>query len=318
MKNKLITFTVILVIILIGVFLLINLFQKGKELLSNAPKISIPSLGINLPTKDVKGEDLLDVPRYQPSARVSYNKDSNDGTVFVDIIYYTKDSFNNVYDFYIKKMPQNNWKLIKEESSPGVTLLNLEITDSRMLDFRKQNCIDPSECLPYAKITIGGFKIGDNEYTGIIVNYENRSESQTSDSDKSVSEDNQPPTEVSPTSEAGKAFHQLLQPILSKITGEAVLTSFNETNVFGQNIIEVEYTLSSPVENVSEAVSIIREGFVNAGIPSSAISSTVNADEGTVQVLSQQSFAGKSINVISVTVRRNSKIIEAGAYSSGL
>lgn len=63
--------------------------------------------GEKVPTSDVAGKDISDVPRYPGSARVYYGPVSDTGIIVVE--YSTSASIDTVSDFYEAQLPANGW-----------------------------------------------------------------------------------------------------------------------------------------------------------------------------------------------------------------
>lgn len=318
MKVKFVILILFLLFAGLAIFL-IGFLKSGKEVVNIVSNINIPEIGVNLPVNDVEGEDLSNVPRYQPSVRLRYMQDDSDDGIFVNILYYTKDEIKDVLDFYLNEMPNYNWKLVRRESSSGLSFLNFQILNSQTFHFVPQDCNDEQECSSDVNISIGGFQIKDNKYTMIYINYHNRTQSNQQSSDLNLDNYNNSQKQVahvSPTSETGEAFNQFIQSIISAINQEqATLTSYNEYNLFGQFVIEVQYTLSSSINDVSQAVKAIRQALSDRGISDSAMSSNVSTNEGVIQILYPQKFANQTVDIIAITIRRNSDIVEVTGYS---
>jgi len=60
-----------------------------------------------LPKEDVEGEDLIDVPRFSGSIRITYENYSES----VSIKYLTSANITTVTEFYAVKLPTNGWTL---------------------------------------------------------------------------------------------------------------------------------------------------------------------------------------------------------------
>lgn len=125
-------------------------------------------------TEEVMGEDLLDVPRYEPSTRTNYDKTMfgkvSGYDIFIGITYYTTDDMEKVTQFYFNEMPKNGWNLVNQDA-----YIN-EGKDyrirSRFLEFSKSDCREES-CFPNAHITIEHFE--HKGYTMINIGYDNQS-----------------------------------------------------------------------------------------------------------------------------------------------
>lgn len=67
-----------------------------------------PSVGKpEIPTKDIDGEDITDVPRYPGSVRIWYESLFQD----ISIEYLTSENVSTVADFYTTQLPANGWRL---------------------------------------------------------------------------------------------------------------------------------------------------------------------------------------------------------------
>jgi len=79
-------------------------------------KIEIPNA--NIPSEDVPGKDLSDVPRFEPSIRYRYDEESWAGglkTIFIS--YYAFANASEVRQFYLAKMPEFGWNFYGEEGN---------------------------------------------------------------------------------------------------------------------------------------------------------------------------------------------------------
>jgi len=239
----------------------------------------------------VIGEDLEEVPRYLPSVRLSYNKDTYGNALFVDIEYYTKDASSKVREFYLNEMPKYDWKAISEEAEPGISLPFVGVSggESRTIDFRKQDCTDPEWCLPYAKITLGGFKVGEEEYTLIRINYEERAEGVLPEEDEAPREtETSPLRSVTPASDFGKQLDEFMREVLGNALGEAVLTSYSELGG-----MTMEYSFALPIDDASSAAGAIKAELVKKGVPEQIIMVDVSAGQAFVSVTMWE-FFGKA------------------------
>jgi len=69
--------------------------------------------GEALPSKDVAGEDIEGIPRYPDSVRVEYSKDPDSG--FINITCQTKDSIDEVKEYYLDEMVSRGWEMTSSE-----------------------------------------------------------------------------------------------------------------------------------------------------------------------------------------------------------
>ncbi len=279
-------------------------------------KVKVPAPSIALPKEDVIGEDLSDVPRYSPSVRLSYNKDTSYGVVFVSIEYYTEDELSTVRSFYLAEMPKHGWKAIAEEAQPGISLPfgtpfgGVSVGESRTIDFRKQDCADPSTCLPYAKITLGSFKVGEESYTYIGIEYEARAEGGEAPPETA------PPKPVTPASDFGKELDSFLKGVLESALGtEVTLTSYGESDLGGGVLmVMLEYTLGEPVADLSSAAGAVKgeltkRSALRASVSISDTEAAINAG-GELELAGKKYFVGmlliplyKDSNTVSVSVQ---------------
>ena len=275
-------------------------------------KVNVPAPGLVLPEEDVLGEDLSDVPRYSPSVRVSYDRDTSYGAGFVSIGYYTEDGLSKVRSFYLAEMPKLGWKAVSEEAQPGINLPfagapfgGMGIGESRLIDFRREECTDPGTCLPYAKITLGSFEIGGESYTYIGIDYEAQAEEDGAQGETVPPETGGvPSTPVTPTSDFGKELDSFLKDVLESALGtEAVLTSYSE---FGG--AAMEYTLGSPVQEVSDAAGAIKAELMKRGIPEQIVIVDVSVGSAYVSVMSWE-FFGKT-GMLNINIYKGSKEVE--------
>ncbi len=98
-----------------------------------SPSISTIPVALNMPSADVAGEDLADVPRYSGSMRTGYDK-NDDGTE-INLEYITSSSTKEILDFYKKTLVDNGWTLFAEGSqnlnfSKSQTDVSIEIIEA--------------------------------------------------------------------------------------------------------------------------------------------------------------------------------------------
>lgn len=97
-----------------------------------SPSISSTPIALSLPTADVAGEDLPDMPRYKGSMRTAYDK-NDDGTE-VNLEYIVSSGSKAILDFYKKTLVDNGWILFAEGSqnlnfSKSQTDVSIEIME---------------------------------------------------------------------------------------------------------------------------------------------------------------------------------------------
>ena len=297
-------------------------------------KVKVPAPSVVLPKEDVIGEDLSDVPRYSPSVRVSYNKDTSYGVVFVSIEYYTEDELSKVRSFYLEEMPKHGWKAIAEEAQPGISLPfgtpfgGVSVGESRTIDFRKEGCADPSTCLPYAKITLGSFEVGGESYTYIGIDYEARAEVEAPS--ETAPPETAPPKPVTPASDFGKELDSFLKGVLESALGtEATLTSYGETDLGGGVLmVMLEYTLGEPVADLSSAAGAVKSELTKRGAPYASVSvsdteAAINAGGGEWITKGEATeekalkFAGKYIGMLTITLYKDSSTVSVSVQAAG-
>lgn len=286
------------------------LLMVGIALLSGC--IS-PSVEVQLPAEDVEGEDIPGVPRYRPSVRTHYEKGVYGDALFVDVTYYTEDGLDEVVKFYRDEMPKHNWQLLKEEAVSGISFYDFEVTQSREYDFRRPGCTDPEWCLPYAKITIGGFRAGRKDYTVIMIGYEDYAVS-TPEATAVATPELGP---VTPPSEFGQAFHEFMAAVLSAATGgQATLTSYNETP-FGILTVNAVYTLASAVADLSLTAENIRQELIRQGVSAEVIAVSVTGTRAEIAVGGPTRIGGKEIGLLTVELEKNSKAVNISVMAAG-
>ena len=94
----------ILPVLFLGILVLIGAGCGGGE-----PAVQDEGSGIasGVPTSDVAGENIQDVPRYPGSVRVYYGPVPN--TNFIVVEYLTSASIDTVRDFYEAQLPTDGW-----------------------------------------------------------------------------------------------------------------------------------------------------------------------------------------------------------------
>ena len=91
-----------------------------------------PTATISMPTSEVEGEDLSDVPRFNGAVRSSYDK-NDDGSV-INIEYYGQASSKEILEFYKTNLPVKEW-ILRAESvgalnfSKSEAEISIEIVD---------------------------------------------------------------------------------------------------------------------------------------------------------------------------------------------
>jgi len=76
------------------------------------------SEGESLPSKDVMGTDLGIASRSPSSVRVAYSKSSDSGVT--KISYQTKDSVDQVKEYYYEELTSSGWQMASSEESQVV------------------------------------------------------------------------------------------------------------------------------------------------------------------------------------------------------
>ena len=117
----------VIVLLVIGglVFYLISSSKSETETTTpttpaqtTVPSPSSASEGGALPSKDVMGTDLGIASRSPGSVRVAYSK-SSDGSV-TKISYQTKDSIDQVKEYYYEELTSSGWQMASSEESQVV------------------------------------------------------------------------------------------------------------------------------------------------------------------------------------------------------
>jgi len=106
-----------------------------------------------IPTSDITGEEISDIPRYPDSTRITYEENfPTQG--YIMVVYVTSDGIDPVLDFYKAQLPAHGWSYIskttdqvsatKESQDPGVISILMTVT------------ADDSDDYPgYTEISIG-------------------------------------------------------------------------------------------------------------------------------------------------------------------
>ncbi|GEM_PF-3121179 len=128
---------------------------------------------VTLPGEDAPGSDLSEVPRYNPSVRVSYDSYTLGGVRYTDVEYYTADSFERVREFYLREMESRGWALARKEPAQGAVLpfSGASAGASLYVDFKRKECGANEGCLPYVAMTIAEFEANGRSYTYIGISY---------------------------------------------------------------------------------------------------------------------------------------------------
>lgn len=122
MNKKTVWIIVIVVTLLIIGGLIFYLSSRSRSKTGTATPTTSPQTitqpGRALPLKDSMGTDLEVVSRYPGSVRVKYSK-SSDASV-TKISYQTKDSTEEVKEYYFDKMTSSGWQMTSSEGSQVV------------------------------------------------------------------------------------------------------------------------------------------------------------------------------------------------------
>lgn len=99
-------------LLLVGVVAVYTGCDQLKFDATNSSSSSSDDEGKPLPEEDAIGEDMADITRYPDSVRTYYAKDYGE----IDIIYLTKDSAQEVSDYYKDLVVNQGWTLVGEAS----------------------------------------------------------------------------------------------------------------------------------------------------------------------------------------------------------
>lgn len=221
-----------------------------------------------LPSEDVvSGEEP--VSRYPNSVMISYDKYDS----YIVITYGTGDGVDAVFDWYKNHLSLNNWE-IKSESKEE---------DSYSLEAKRGNETVGIIIYPPSD---------EKDYTEIDIHYgvEEEEEKQS----------------IQPTSSFGVNLDTVLRSILQTVSGgEVVLTSYSEFEMEGTVNVMMEYSLSSPVEDLSAFVQGIKTELTERGF--SNIYASTSGDSAGI------TFSGEIdegyIGMVSINIYKNSDIV---------
>ncbi len=73
--------------------------------------VGTPAAGAVLPTRDVPGTDVRDLPRYPGAVRVEYRRTLQDDFVITEVEYVTEAAFDKVYEFYRNQFRARGWSV---------------------------------------------------------------------------------------------------------------------------------------------------------------------------------------------------------------
>ncbi len=270
-----------------------------------------PLFGIQLPREDVEGRDLEAVPRYRPSVRTRYDEQREGDGLSVEITYYTRDDVERVRKFYLERMKERKWRLFKEEAVPGMTFLNVAVEASRLLEFRPAGCTGAGPCAQEARITIGGFRIGEDSYAVIEIAYDKYSPAPSRVEERKEGPRAEP-VSVVPPSEFGKRLNEFVISLLSVSEGpkRVVLTSYNEIEMTGALTVHADYRVSPPVADHAAAAHSIRQGLLTRGISPDLASLHVSGTSATVTAGGPAlEIGGKVIAMIEFSLNKGSDVI---------
>ncbi len=96
-----------------------NVRSQDKALLSEqtSPRDAKPA--VPLPSEDVPGKDVSDLPRYPDSVRVEYERKEIDALVLTRIRYLSNEKLDAVRGFYRGVFRSGGWKVANVEFSEG-------------------------------------------------------------------------------------------------------------------------------------------------------------------------------------------------------
>jgi len=241
----------------------------------------------NLPKTDVSGEDLEDVPRYEPSVRIEYIREDDVDGYSINLQYYTKDSESDVTSFYTNEMPSYGWKLKTKKASSGVIIQGVEVGGGTELDFVNKSCYNSYDCTPSVSINIQSLELGDETYTTITIYYQYYNYSYMYDSsgleplesEDSYGFDNW--QDATPTSGLGKEVDDAVRRALERaLNTDMKVESFYEM----QNTASLSYLLRDSIEDTSSVAQNIQNELSKEGIFLERVFFSVDQDHALLQM----------------------------------
>lgn len=92
--------------------ILANFRQAPQATMVPTPTlVGTPVVGAVLPTRDVPGTDVRDLPRYPGAVRVEYRRTLQDDFVITEVEYVTDAPFDEVYEFYRSQFRARGWSV---------------------------------------------------------------------------------------------------------------------------------------------------------------------------------------------------------------
>ena len=219
-----------------------------------------------LPSGDVvSGEEPI--ARYPNSVMLAYDKYDN----YIIITYGTKDNVDSVFNWYKDYLSGDNWE-IKSESKEADRLSLEAEKDSKVVGI----VIYPPDAA--------------KDYTEINIHY-------------GVQEE-QKPAPVQPTSDFGVELDGILKSVLQTVS-EVMLSSYSEFEMEGVININMEYTLSSPVEDVSGFTQTIKTALTDKGF--SNVYSSISSNSAEIGFSGE--VGGKYIGMATISVYKDSDTV---------
>ncbi|MFH1391032.1 MAG: hypothetical protein ABIH20_01840 [Candidatus Diapherotrites archaeon] len=136
MKNKILV-PGIFVLAVIGTILISGCTQPEGEGLGGAPSFTLQQVGQQIPTADVVGEDISDIPRYSGSVRIHHGPIPGAAPGNIIVVYLTSASTDTVEAFYETQLPTNGWTVISssmgmiaaEKAGRGTTIVTIAASE---------------------------------------------------------------------------------------------------------------------------------------------------------------------------------------------
>ncbi len=195
------------------------------------------SLEQAIPSSDVEGKDLSDVPRPSGFVRADYREDIDPETGepnYIAIIYRTwGNKFDEAVSLYKQQMPSYGWRKIEEETqhagiNVGIPGVNVEVKKQNYVGYSRENEDNSYEVY----ITTTLLNVNGKDATEVEIEYN-----------------------IYPKSTEGEetSYKPLgTQPLISEVEQypNSIYYSKNQITVGGTTIVEDDYYVNSTIEDV--------------------------------------------------------------------
>jgi len=248
---------IILAIVLIGIGLIFALkaFKETKK-----EKISLVTPWGVFTGKEVPGEDLACIGRYDDMIRGAYKKDQVGKGLVINLVYYKKgDIYKNVKSYFTSQMEKCGYKKESESEGP-LSMPKFEITRRYTASYKKSK--------ERILLTIGVLKSKNSEkYTLVVMNYSRLPEISKSSKNMFISK-----TNTLTIGSKSKKLDNIIRPVLISIFGEVKLIDGSEMSMGPMMLSRLTYHLNRNIKKKDITIleneikkAIRSKGYILAG-----------------------------------------------------